>query len=62
MRKFYGDEIGKVMGSEYNARSQPNPSIEVRFPNAEKTSGPTKAVAPPAKKSSLADLRKQAGG
>ena len=61
MRKFYGDEISKVMGREYEARSQPNPSIEVRFPNAEQPAAAKKAVAPPAKKS-LADLRKQAGG
>jgi hypothetical protein len=61
MRKFYADEIAKAMDSEYRARSQSSPSIEVKFPNAEQTTAPKKAVAPPAKPS-LAELRKQAGG
>jgi hypothetical protein len=66
MRKFYADEIGKVMGQEYGARSAPSPSIEVRFPNAEPAKA--KAVAPPTaapvkkERPSLADLKKQAGG
>ena len=62
MRKFYADEINKVMENEYAAR-QFKPSIEVKFPNSEKaTTG--KPVAPPVKKErpSLADLKKQFGG
>lgn len=61
MRRFYADEIAKAMDSEYRARSQPSPSIEVKFPNAGQPAAAKKAVAPPAKPS-LADLRKQAGG
>jgi hypothetical protein len=66
IRRFYGDEITKVMGNEYTARKELNPSLEVRFPNAEQK--PSKAIAPPSKESakktspSLADLIKQAGG
>jgi len=66
IRRFYGDEITKVMGNENTARKELNASIEVRFPNAEQK--PLKAIAPPAKQEvkkerpSLADLRKQAGG
>ena len=66
IRRFYGDEITKVMGNEYTARKELSPSLEVRFPNAEQK--PTKAIAPPSKEPakktspSLADLIKQAGG
>lgn len=61
IRKFYADEIGKVMNQEYTARRAPpsDASIDVRFPQPE--AGP---VAPPKPKAkpSLADLKKQAGG
>jgi hypothetical protein len=66
IRRFYGDEITKVMGNEYTARKALSPSLEVRFPNAEQQ--PPKAIAPPSKEPakktspSLADLIKQAGG
>lgn len=62
IRRFYGDEITKVMRDEYTARKESTPSLDVRFPEAE--SKPTKAVAPPVKKErpSLADLKKQFGG
>jgi len=66
IRRFYGDEITKVMGDENTARKELNASVEVRFPNAVQQS--PKAIAPPAKQEvkkerpSLADLRKQAGG
>lgn len=62
MRKFYADEITKAMDSEYRARSQSSPSIEVKFPNAEQPAAAKKAVAPPAKNTSLADLKKKFGG
>lgn len=61
MRKFYADEISKAMDGEYRARSQSNPSIEVKFPNAEQPAAAKKAVAPPAKPT-LAELKKLAGG
>ena len=66
IRRFYGDEITKVMGNEYTARKELNASVEVRFPNA--VQQPPKAIAPPSKEPakktspSLADLIKQAGG
>jgi hypothetical protein len=65
IRRFYGDEITKVMDNENTARKEFN-NIGVRFPNAEPN--PTKAVAPPAKepakkeRPSLAELKKLAGG
>lgn len=62
IRKFYADEIGKVMNQEFVARRTPTDTkIDVRFPQPE--AGP---VAPPQSKPkakpSLADLKKQAGG
>jgi len=66
IRRFFGDEITKVMSNEYAARKALNASVEVRFPNAEQQ--PPKAIAPPSKEPakktspSLADLIKQAGG
>jgi hypothetical protein len=68
IRKFYADEIGKVMGQEFTARQASfNPAIDVKFPQPE--AGP---VAPPRSaprsepkpkaRPSLADLKKQAGG
>jgi hypothetical protein len=59
VRKFYADEINKVMGEEYTARrSQRDTNIDVKFPQPT-APGP---VAPPKSKPSLADLKKQAGG
>jgi len=58
IRKFYADEIGKVMNQEFVARRTPtNADINVKLPDT----GP---VAPPKPKAkpSLADLKKQAGG
>lgn len=58
IRKFYADEIAKVMNQEFTARRTPSDTkIDVKFPQA----GP---VAPPQPKAkpSLADLKKQAGG
>jgi len=62
IRKFYADEIGKVMNQEFIARRTPQDTkIDVKFPQPE--AGP---VAPPQSKPkakpSLADLKKQAGG
>jgi murein DD-endopeptidase MepM/ murein hydrolase activator NlpD len=68
IRKFYADEIGKVMVQEFTARRTPSTSeIDVKFPQAE--TGP---VAPPRStprsepkpkdRPSLADLKKKAGG
>jgi hypothetical protein len=68
IRKFYADEISKVMNQEFTARSTPfNPSIDVSF--SRKETGP---VAPPESqpqsqpkpkaRPSLSDLKKQAGG
>jgi len=60
IRKFYADEINKVMGDEYTARRAPrDTNIDVKFPEA---AAPARPVAPPKSKPSLADLRKQAGG
>jgi len=62
IRKFYADEIGKVMNQEFIARRTPTDTkIDVKSPQPE--AGP---VAPPQSKPkakpSLADLKKQAGG
>ena len=65
IRRFYGDEITKVMDNENTARKEFN-NIGVRFPNAEQK--PTKGIAPPSKepakkeRPSLAELKKLAGG
>jgi hypothetical protein len=64
IRKFYADEIGKVMNQEFIARRAPtDTAIDVKFPEptSPAQSGP---VAPPKPKArpSLADLKKQAGG
>jgi hypothetical protein len=74
IRKFYADEIGKVMNQEFTARSIPfNPSIDVKFPQPEAAPAaqPARSTAPvappqaqpkPKARPSLADLKKQAGG
>lgn len=66
VRKFYADEINKVMGNEYTARNaQRDTKIDVKFPQSTPpaaTPAAAKPVAPPKSKPSLADLRKQAGG
>lgn len=64
IRKFYADEIGKVMNREFTARKTPSDTaIDVKFPEPTAPAGP---VAPPQSKPkakpSLADLKKQAGG
>ena len=62
IRKFYADEIGKVMNQEFIARRTPtDTTIDVKFPEPTTPvkSGP---VAPPKARPSLADLKKQAGG
>jgi hypothetical protein len=68
IRKFYADEIGKVMGQEFTARRTPtNAEIDVKFPEPE--AGPVappraapKSGSAPKARPSLADLKKQAGG
>jgi hypothetical protein len=64
VRKFYANEINKVMGDEYTARRAPrDTNIDVKFPEATPAARPASGpVAPPKSKPSLADLRKQAGG
>ena len=69
IRKFYADEIGKVMNQEFTARRTPtDSSIEVSFPQSEAAPAarPSAPVAPPKAqpkaRPSLADLKKQAGG
>jgi hypothetical protein len=74
IRKFYADEIGKVMNQEFTARSIPfNPSIDVKFPQQETVpvAQPARSTAPvappqsqpkPKARPSLSDLKKQAGG
>jgi hypothetical protein len=63
MRKFYADEINKVMGDEYIARRAPrDTNIDVKFPQPAASKPASGPVAPPKSKPSLADLRKQAGG
>lgn len=68
IRKFYADEIGKVMNQEFTARrTRSDSEIDVKFPQPE--AGP---VAPPRSaprsepkpkdRPSLADLKKRAGG
>lgn len=64
IRKFYADEIAKVMNREFTARKTPSDTaIDVRFPEP---AAPTAPVAPPQSKPkakpSLADLKKAAGG
>jgi hypothetical protein len=68
IRKFYADEIGKVMGQEFTARRVPSDTaIDVQFPQPE--AGPVappraapKSGSAPKARPSLADLKKQAGG
>jgi hypothetical protein len=68
IRKFYADEIGKVMGQEFTARRVPSDTaIDVKFPQPE--AGPVappqaapKSGSAPKARPSLADLKKQAGG
>jgi hypothetical protein len=68
IRKFYADEIGKVMNQEFTARRTPSDTaIDVRFPQPE--AGPVappqaapKSQPKPKARPSLADLKKQAGG
>jgi hypothetical protein len=66
IRKFYADEIGKVMNQEFIARRVPtDAAIDVSFPQPEAgPARPSAPVAPPKPKArpSLADLKKQAGG
>lgn len=73
IRKFYADEIGKVMNQEFIARKSFNPQIDVSYsqPEAAPVAQPARQSAPvappkaqqkPKAKPSLADLRKQAGG
>jgi hypothetical protein len=72
IRKFYADEIGKVMNQEFIARRTPSDTaIDVSFPQPEaapvaQPARPSAPVAPPKAqpkaKPSLADLKKQAGG
>ena len=68
IRKFYADEIGKVMNQEFIARRTPSDTaIDVKFPQPEAAAQPARPsapVAPPKPKArpSLADLKKQAGG
>lgn len=64
IRKFYADEIAKVMNREFTARRTPSDTaIDVKFPEPTAPAGP---VAPPQSKPkakpSLADLKKAAGG
>ncbi len=68
IRKFYADEIGKVMNQEFTARrTRSDSEIDVRFPQTEvgpvapPRSAPRSEPKPKARPS-LADLRKQAGG
>ena len=68
IRKFYADEIGKVMNQEFTARRAPSDTaIDVKFPQPE--AGPVappraapKSEPKPKARPSLADLKKQAGG
>jgi hypothetical protein len=68
IRKFYADEIGKVMNQEFTARRTPaNAEIDVKSPEPE--AGPVappraapKSGSAPKARPSLADLKKQAGG
>lgn len=68
IRKFYADEIGKVMNQEFIARRAPtDTAIDVKFPQPEAATQPARSsapVAPPQPKArpSLVDLKKQAGG
>jgi hypothetical protein len=68
IRKFYADEIGKVMNQEFIARRTPSDTaIDVKFPQPE--AGPVappqaapKSGSAPKPRPSLADLKKNAGG
>jgi hypothetical protein len=68
IRKFYADEISKVMNQEFTARRIPSDTaIDVSFPQQE--TGPVappqsqpKSQPKPKARPSLADLKKQAGG